>query len=150
ARIHVVQLEATQLRHEIDVRRKAQQFKEVAARLKAFPSKDVGEGLLIEIGDLLRRVQAQAASDAALANALSKASERLSKELRQTWKAPLKEVLDALNEAPDAVRDRFAAWEKANAEPGPTTEQRFALAMSGYLVGADAAVSDLDDAEALW
>lgn len=150
ARTHVVQLEAAQLRHEIDVRRKAQQFKEVAARLKAFPSKDVGEGLLIEIGDQLRKDQTQAASDAALAAGLSKASDRLSKELRQTWKAPLKEVLDALNEAPDAVRDRFAAWEKANAEAGPTTEQRFALAMSGFLVGADAAVSDLDDAEALW
>lgn len=149
ARMHVVQLEAAQLRNEIEMRRKAQQFKDVEARLKAFPTKDVADGLLIEVADQLRRDKTQAASDASLAVALSKAAERLPKDARATWKPLLKEILEALSDAPDAVRDRFAAWEKGNAEPGLTTEQRFALAMSGYLVGTDAAVSDLAAAETL-
>ena len=54
---------------------------------------------------------------------------------RGFWKEPLVEVSKAIDEAPDAVRDRFAAWRKARSEPGVTDEAQFALAMSGYVAG---------------
>ena len=60
------------------------------------------------------------------------------------------EILKALDEAPDAVRDRFTAWQKAKDDPKVTDEARFALAMSGYVVGHDMAVTDLKAAEVLW
>src|SRR5262249_17937230 len=65
-------------------------------------------------------------------------------------KGPLLEVLQALKDAPDAVRDRFVAWQKAKAEAPKPAEAQFALAMSGYVVGADAAVDDLATAQTLW
>jgi hypothetical protein len=150
ARVHVVQLEASQLRAEVDVRRKAQQYQDVLNRLRTFPSKDVAAEQLIEVRDVLRREEAQAADDVALADALRATGERLPEDARKAWKKPLLEVLKALKEAPDAVRDRFAAWKKANAEPGQTTAARFALAMSGYVAGSDAAVTELETAAALW
>jgi acetyl esterase/lipase len=52
----------------------------------------------------------------------------------------LVEMLRGLSEAPDAVRDRFDAFRKARPETAPAA--RFALALSGWLVGADAALDD--------
>jgi hypothetical protein len=150
ARLNVVQLEAQSLRAEIDVRRKAQQYKEVRSRLKSFPSQDVAVEILEEIRNQVRQDDTQDAADVALADRFRAASERLSKDARATWRAPVKEILQTLKDAPDAVRDRFAAWEKANAEPGTSTEARFALAVSGYVAGPDAAVADLLGAEVLW
>ena len=67
------------------------------------------------------------------------------------WEAELNEVLKALRDAPDAVRERFVAWQKAKADPTPPSDSRqFALAMSGYVAGADAAVDELATAQLLW
>ena len=66
------------------------------------------------------------------------------------WQKALVEILKAIDEAPDAVRDRFTAWQKAKDDPKVTDEARFALAMSGYVVGHDMAVPDLKVAEVLW
>jgi pimeloyl-ACP methyl ester carboxylesterase len=150
ARASVVQLEATQHKAEIDIRRKAQQFRDVRNRLKAFPSKDVSADLLVEIRDQLRHDDAQAAADQSMADDLKSLGERLAESKRAKWKRPLLEVLRALTEAPDAVRDRFVAWQKARADTGTTDEARFALAMSGYVVGPDAAVPDLASAAVYW
>jgi dienelactone hydrolase len=150
ARASVVQLGAAQLKAEVDLRRKAQQPRWVRERLATFPSKDVSSELLVEVRDQIRRDEAQAASDQALADELRALAERLPSERRAAWKAPLLEALKALAEAPDAVRDRFVAWQKAKAESAATDEARFALAMSGYAAGADAAVADLDHAALVW
>ena len=55
-----------------------------------------------------------------------------------------------MEEAPDAVRDRFAAWRKAKAQPGMTDQAQFALAMSGYVAGHELAARELKAAETLW
>src|SRR5262249_19088628 len=144
ARASVVQLGAAQLKAEIDLRRKAQQPRGGRERLTTFPSKDVSSELLVEVRDQIRRDEAPAASDQALADESRALAERPPSERRGAWKKPLLEALKAMSEAPDAVRDRFVAWQKAKAEPGSSDEARFALAMSGYAAGADAAVADLD------
>ncbi len=60
------------------------------------------------------------------------------------------EVIKALDEAPDAIRDRFAIWRKARSEPGIQDQAIFALAMSSYLAGPDHAVRELAAAEVMW
>ncbi len=66
------------------------------------------------------------------------------------WDDEVNEILKALRDAPDAVRDRFVAWQKAKTETGKSSDSLFALALSGYVVGADAAVEDLATARLLW
>ena len=48
---------------------------------------------------------------------LRKLANRLPSSARAFWKEPLAEVLKAIEKAPDAVRDRFAAWRKARVDP---------------------------------
>ena len=150
AKASVAQLESVQLRNEVEVRRKAQQPKDVLARLKTFPSKDVAAEVQVEVREQLRKEETQAAADKGLAVDLRALADRLPSASRGDWKKPLIEVLRNLAEAPEAVRDRFVAWQQARLSGGKSDESLFALAMSGYVVGADAAVDDLKSALALW
>ncbi|MDR3633655.1 MAG: alpha/beta hydrolase, partial [Isosphaeraceae bacterium] len=124
ARAAVAQLEAVQMKTEIDALRKAKRFHEVEHRLKTFPGKDVAPELLADVRDQLRQDDEQAAADIALAASLRKLSERLPESTRKEWARPLLEVLRALKEAPDAVRDRFTAWRKAEDEGAKTDAEK--------------------------
>jgi pimeloyl-ACP methyl ester carboxylesterase len=152
AREFIVQAEATQRRSEIVVARKAQQFDRISSLLNSFKDKEIGTELLIEARDIQRRIEQERAADQNLGLELRKLSANLPSSARGFWKAPLAEVQKALAEAPDAVRDRFAAWRKAKAGSGKSAsdEAQFALAMSGYVAGPEFAVSSLKDAETLW
>jgi pimeloyl-ACP methyl ester carboxylesterase len=150
ARTSVLQLEAVQLREEIDVRRRAQQFREVDVRLRSFPVEEVDPGLLVSVRDLLRAEENQAASDKELAASLLRLNDRLSMTAQDAWRKPVLEVVRALGQAPDAVRDRLSAWQKASAEATASDEAQFALALSGYVAGADAAVPEPELAALYW
>jgi acetyl esterase/lipase len=150
ARASVVQLEAVQTKATIDRCRQAQQPRAASALLKTFPSKEIAADLFSQVGELQRNDEAQAAADKDLAEELRTLADRLSKSTQTDWKKPMLEALEALKDAPDAVRDRFVAWQKAKAEGGKSDDALFALAMSGYVVGADAAVDDLKTATTLW
>jgi dienelactone hydrolase len=144
----VAQLEAEMLLAEIAVRRKALQPKEVMSRLKAFPSDGVSIDLLTKVREQLRQDEAQVAADKTLADSLQSLAGRLSDETQGHWKAPLVEMLAGLAAAPDAARPRLEAFQKAESAASP--EARFALALTGWLLGPDAALSDLTSAEKLW
>lgn len=150
ARTVVAQLESSQIKAELDVRRKAQQYGEVLKQLKTFPTKDVAADVLVDVRDQLRRDEAQAAADEALAKEFRALSDRIPEDAKKTWKKPVSEMLLALAEAPDAVRDRFVAWQKVKDDEAVKDDARFALAASGYVLGADAAVDKLDQATELW
>ena len=60
------------------------------------------------------------------------------------------EVIKTVDEAPDAIRDRFAIWRKARTEPGTKDRASFALAMSSYVAGPDHATGELAAAEVMW
>jgi pimeloyl-ACP methyl ester carboxylesterase len=150
ARVFMIQAEAAGRRAEIEVCRKAQQFRQVASLLKSFTEKEIGTELLVEVRDLMRRDHEQHAADLAMASDLRKLEGQLSDPIRGVWRKRVAEALKALDEAPDAVRDRFAAWRKARSSPGMTEEGQLALAMSGYVVGHEAAVAELSVAETLW
>ena len=53
--------------------------------------------------------------------------------------------MKAIEQAPDAVRERFVAWRKAQSSAGTTEQNQFALAMSGFVAGSDAATHRPED-----
>jgi pimeloyl-ACP methyl ester carboxylesterase len=150
ARLFILGSEAAERRAEVDVSRRAQQYHRMATLLKSFNEKGIPTPLQIEARELQRREEQQHAADRALAADLRKLSERLPSGERNFWKGPLAEVTKALEEAPDAVRERFAAWRKAKAEAGASASGQFALAMSGYVAGQEFATPELKVAKTLW
>ncbi len=133
---------------EIDRRRQGQQPREVLARLRSFPLDDAPPEILTTVRDQLRSAEAQHDDDRALADAVARLADELTPEARREVEGRLLEILRVLSEAPDAVRDRLAPFRKA--EGSLTPEQKFALVLSAWVVGADAAVTDMAAADMLW
>jgi pimeloyl-ACP methyl ester carboxylesterase len=150
ARLFIVAAEAADRRAAVEVSRKSQQYHRVAALLKSFNEKGIPTELQIEARELQRHDEQQHAADVAIAADLRKLASGLPSSERGFWKGPLAEVLKALEEAPEAVRDRFAAWRKSKAQPGVTEQAQFALAMSGYVAGHELAARELKSAQTLW
>jgi pimeloyl-ACP methyl ester carboxylesterase len=150
ARQFIIQAEALERRGEIDVSKRAQQYDRAAKLLKSFNDNAIPTQLLVEVREIERRDQQQRAADLGVAAELRKLADELPSADRKFWKEPVAEVLKALGEAPDAVRDRLAAWRKAKAQAGSKPQTQFALAMSGSVAGIDMAVRDLKDAQTLW
>jgi pimeloyl-ACP methyl ester carboxylesterase len=150
AREFILRTEATERRMEVEVARRAQQYQKMAGLLKSFTEKGTAAELQIEAREIQRRDDQQHAADVSMAADLRKLADRLPSAERGFWKGPLVEVLKALDEAPESVRDRMAAWRKAKPGPGLSDTGRFALAMSGYVVGHENALPDLPAAEAFW
>jgi pimeloyl-ACP methyl ester carboxylesterase len=150
ARAYLVQAEATGRRTEIEVRKTAHQFRHVDTLLKSFTESEIGTELVVEVRELSRRWGDQHAADQALTTDLRKLDSKLPAAVRAAWKKRIAEAMKAIEEAPDVVRDRFAAWRKAAYTPGSSDESKFALAMSGFVVGNESAVPDLTVADLLW
>lgn len=150
ASLSITQLEAQRRLDEVEIRRKALQFGGVERMLRGFPTQGVDAALLVKVRDQLRAIDTQHADDQKLADAVDASARKLPEAVREDWKKPILEILRALKEAPDAVRDRFEPWRAAEKEPGRGNDQRLALALSAYVAGPDAATADLDAARALW
>jgi pimeloyl-ACP methyl ester carboxylesterase len=151
ARQYLIQLDATQRRSEIDVSRKAQQYHRAAELVKSFNEKGIPAELLVEVREIERRDISQRAADQAMAADLRKLIDQLPSATRKSWKEQVAEVLEAIDQAPESVRDRLAAWRKARSQTaGMTSESLFSLAMSGFVAGHDRAAPELKAAEMLW
>jgi pimeloyl-ACP methyl ester carboxylesterase len=151
ARQYLLQLDAESRRTEVDVRRRALQYRRAAELLKSLNEKGVPTPLLVEVRDIERRDFQQRAADQAMAAELRRLGEQLSAPTRTSWKEQLAEVLKAIDQAPEVVRDRLAAWRKARSPAtNSSTQTQFALAMSGYVAGHELAAPDLKTAEMLW
>jgi pimeloyl-ACP methyl ester carboxylesterase len=150
ARLFILQGEAKERRAEVAQRRKAQQYHSAAELLKTFSEKNVPVELQLEAREIERQDQQHHAADLALSSELRKLSDGLRAAGRKFWKGPVTEVTEALSAAPDAVRDRFALWRKAKAEPGSSATGLFAQAMSSYVAGPDHATNELPAAEVMW
>jgi hypothetical protein len=170
----VAQLDAARIRDDVLRLRASRQPREASTLLKTFPTKDVAPDVEAQVREMKRLDDAQGVADKALADDLaalaaraapagetkpdpagkeapkSQKKEAPGPKVDKDWDGPLKEVLRALHEAPDAVRDRLVAWQKARTEGGRRDAALFALAMSGYVLGADAALEDLKTARDLW
>ena len=134
ARQFIMQAEASDRRGEVAQRRKAQQYSRAAELLKTFrregrSNRASARGAETSSGRTSSSMPPTRQSTPRSAG--SRAGCR--RPARKFWKEPVAEVTKALAEAPDAVRDRFAAWRKAKSEPGITDQASFALAMSSYV-----------------
>jgi len=150
ARTFIAQAAAMQRRAEIDIRRRAQQHHKADELLKSLNENGLTTEFQTEIRNLSRKVDDQHRDDQDLLAQVQTLAADLSASSREFWKKPLLEVVQALKDAPDAVRGRFDALRTASAASSTKPQERFALAMSGYVVGSDAATSDLNTAETLW
>lgn len=149
ARQYIQQLDAEKRRSEIDVCRKAQQYQRAAELIKSFNEKGIPTQLVVEVREIERHDLQQRAADQAMAADLRKLVNQLPSASRDSWKEPVAEVLKAIETAPEAVRDRLAAWRKAIAEKA-TAQSQFALAMSGFVAGHDMASAEPKAADVLW
>jgi pimeloyl-ACP methyl ester carboxylesterase len=151
ARQYLIQLDATNRRSEIDVSRKAQQYHRAAELVKSFNEKGIPTELLVEVREIERRDLSQRSADQAMAADLRKLVDQLPTAMRKSWKEQVAEVSEAIDQAPESVRDRLAAWRKARSQTaGMTSESLFSLAMSGFVAGQDRAAPELKAAEMLW
>jgi len=141
-------VDARQRLVDLGVIRQSRRPRELLARLRSFPTENVAPEVVSDARDQLRKEEDQAAADRRLGETLRDLEKTLTPEVETAWKGPIAEVLKDLEGAPDAVRSRLEAYSKA--ETGSTPDAKLALAMSGWVVGADAASPSLDDASALW
>src|SRR5208337_3690579 len=77
AKGYIIQAQATQRRAEIEVCRKAQQYRQASSMLRSFTEKEIATELLLEIRDVIRRDDEQRANDLALATDLRKLEGKL-------------------------------------------------------------------------
>ena len=105
---------------------------------------------MIEVRDLIRRKDEQHTADPATAVDLRRLEGKLSGKDRGAWKPRVAEVMKALEQAPEAIRERFAAWKKAMSAPGPPRKASSPWRCPGFVVGSEAATSDLEGRRCLW
>ena len=144
----VLELEARETLDEVAIRRKASQPSEVLGRLRSIPAEGLPKDILDDVRGQVRKDEDQAVSDRLLADSLRDLSDKLSEPDRKAWKVRLAEVLEVLARAPDAARPRLEGLAKGDSTAAP--EARFALALSGWVVGADGSVDTLKAANDLW
>jgi len=145
ARDSIREAEGRALLAEIDLRRKAQQPRAVASKLRTFPTEGMPPDVIASVNDQIRKDNTRASADKDLADAVRSAAEAAKVE----EKANRVEILEALATAPDAVRDRFEAFERGRAESAKP-EELYALALSSWVAGPELATTDGKVAEAMW
>ena len=148
-RAQIQALAAQQRLDEIKARGAANQPKTALELLKSFPTEGVPTEILVNVREQLRVIDRQNDSDRALADSLREASSALSSEDRERLQTTLVAMLQDLSDVPDVVRPRFVPFQNAKSDAAVSPEGRFALALSGWLAGADAAIEDLPSATAL-
>lgn len=133
---------------DLGVLRASRKPRELLARLRAFPSDKVPPDVLADAREQLRKEEEQLTADRKLGESLRELEKGFSSAVEKEWKRPVAEVLKALEDAPDVARPRLDAFAKADA--AASNDAKLALAMSGWVGGADRATANLADALSLW
>ncbi len=131
--------------------RRALQPAESLRILRSITNAELPKEILDEARDTIRKDEEQEALDRNMADRLRELLEKLSESDRPTWRGRTAEVLAAIARSPDVARTRLDPILKVDAASAlATPEARFALAMSSWVVGPEAAVESLAGASALW
>ncbi len=144
----IADLEARDTLQEVAFRRKALQPLAVAKLLGSLPRTGLAGDILDDVREQLRKDDDQAKADRSLADSLRDLAEKLPEADRKAWRGRLAEVLEGLAKAPDAARTRLEAVGRVEAAASPET--RFALAMTGWIVGNESATDNLKQADDSW
>ncbi|HEX8202618.1 MAG TPA: alpha/beta hydrolase [Isosphaeraceae bacterium] len=129
---------------------KAQQPEAARALLRTLPADGVPDDVVEGARRLRHDAEDRESADRDLAATLRALVAGLPGATREVWRMPLVEILRALAVAPDVARPRLDAFRAAGESTASDPAARLALAFSGWVLGADAAVADLATAEALW
>ena len=108
--------------------------------MKTFKEKEIGTELLIEVRDLIA-ARATSSMPPIWPWRPTSASSRAScpRRLAEPGRSGSPRSMKAIEQAPDAVRDRFAAWRKARPTPGPLRKASSRWRCRAIVAGSDAA-----------
>lgn len=143
-------LEAAQALAEIDRMTRAQQPRAALAALRAFPVDGATPEQLVEVRTRLRTEEDRQETLRGHAERLRRDATTLDDSRRRLWSPRLTEILEVVEDAPEVARARLDAFIRQADDPQGTAEGRLALAYSGWVVGPDRAVGDLEAAGVLW
>ncbi|MBN2579276.1 MAG: tetratricopeptide repeat protein [Pirellulales bacterium] len=135
------QLSAQRLLKELKLRRRAGQHRLVYEKLQQFPSRDVAGEILQGARVLIQDYDAKIARR-------KKILEQIDYLISRISSTPLRQQLEEIRaeiarELSINTLDRFAAFVQNVDDPDMTDEEKLALAVSGWLLGKDAAVVKL-------
>ncbi|MEN6450918.1 MAG: PHB depolymerase family esterase [Thermoguttaceae bacterium] len=137
----IKQLSAEQMIRELKTRHNAGQHRFVWTMLQQFPAEDIGGDVLQPAREMIQDYQArQSRRDAAI-----KQLKALADRLKDTIaKENLKPILDEIaKEVDQDTLDRLAAFLQTADDAQTPDAEKLALAVSGWLLGADAATPKL-------
>ncbi len=144
---HLRQLGAKLIVKEIELRAEAGQHKLARTLLSEFPSDGVAGETLQQVRELLDKYSSEDARRKAVLDELNaqvgKISDPNGQKLAENF---VKEITDEANE--DAI-SRLASFERLNDDAALKPEQKVALAISGWLVGANQATDNFQTAVSL-
>lgn len=144
----VRQLGATVLIREIELRKKAGQHQLAYALLQKFPSDDLPGTIQQQIRGMLEEYVALEKRRTDVIAQLNALLRDLSiGENREEWMAVIKEISGELSLF---TLGRMAAYENLRGDETTLPEQKLALALSGWVLGADGALTNPKVAMSLW
>ena len=140
----IVQLSAGQMARELRLRRDAGQHRFVWALLQKFPSEGVGGEILQSIHEMTHDYENRLTRYEDIIKQLDALTARLKDTVA---KENLQPILDEIADELGAdTLDRLAAFMQNADDPKMPDREKIALAISGWLLGADAAIVDLPKA----
>jgi predicted esterase len=132
---------------EVEVRRKASQHQLAYNMLANFPTKDVAGTVLQEVRDKLEEYdKLRALRDSIVGDMNSLIAEVKDTQTRRQLRTLVNEIADNLSVA---TVDRLAAFHRLAGDQTLLPEQRLALAVSGWLIGGNEAVDNIQTALSL-
>lgn len=140
----ITQLSAQRLQSELKLRRDAGQHQLVSDKLRQFPTKDIGGEILQSVRETIQEYDTLETRRLEVVKHLKNLAEKLSDTIA---KENLKPILDEIEaEIGPNTLDRMAAFLQNADDAQMPDEEKIALAISGWLLGADAATVKLGTA----
>jgi predicted esterase len=137
----IKQLSAQQLLGELKLRRDAGQHDLVLAALRKFPSDQVGGEILQGAGDMLQDYETMVARRAKVMEKIDELLPKITDPYRRQMAAKVRDEIAA--ELSFNTMDRMAAFLQNADDADISAEEKLALAISGWLLGGDAAIEQL-------
>lgn len=142
------QLQAQQLLDELKLRRSAGQYQLCRNSLKQFPTQNVGSTVLRQVRELTAEFEEARQRMEQARLLMGELQATLPSGEQAAAVAPLRaEVAETLNYA---NLDRLTAFLQLSSDPKLSPQEKLALALSGWVLGSENAVTDLELSIHLW
>ena len=143
----LLQLVAEQVLEELKARRDAGQYQLVASKAQQFPTQNVSGAVLLELRQILQKTTTDQQSQEEIRDQLGKLQAELSPELASRVAPYRSQISEQLS---PAVLERLSAYQNLAQANNLKAPEKLALALSGWLLGPEAAVTELEQALRFW